>query len=93
LIWLRTYAPLAGRYKVPRLEELYRRRLALIGFGVWLAGQTVAAGALILDSRAIAMLAGLTLAIGLGCFLFNVAGIARHWRAPVLQPRVPTHAR
>jgi hypothetical protein len=93
LIWLRSYAPLAGRYKVPRLEELYRRRLALTGFAVWLAALIVSAGALIANSRTLAIVAGLTIAVGLGCFLINVAGIARHWRAPELQPRVSPNAR
>jgi uncharacterized membrane protein YiaA len=93
LIWLRSYAPLAGRYKVPRLEDLYRRRLALIGFAVWLAGLIVSAGALLLDSRTLAVVSGMTIAVGIGCFLLNVARIARHWRTPELQPRVRTNAR
>ncbi|HET9016877.1 MAG TPA: hypothetical protein VFN57_14850, partial [Thermomicrobiaceae bacterium] len=38
LVWLHRYAPLAGRERVPRLEELYRRRLALVGWAGWLAG-------------------------------------------------------
>ena len=93
LIWLRSYAPLAGRYKVPRLEELYRRRLALIGFAVWFAGLIVSAGALLLDSRTIIFLSGGTIAIGIGCFLANVVRIARHWRVSELEPRVRTSAR
>jgi hypothetical protein len=93
LIWLRSYAPLAGRYKVPRLEDLYRRRLALIGFAVWLAGLIVSAGALLLDSRTLAVVSGMTIAVGIGCFLINVVRIARHWRTPELQPRVRTNAR
>lgn len=93
LIWLRSYAPLAGRYKVPRLEELYRRRLALIGFAVWLAGLFVSAGALLLDSRVLAIASGMTIAVGIGCFLINVVRIARHWRVPELEPRVRANAR
>jgi hypothetical protein len=93
LIWLRSYAPLAGRYNVPRLEELYRRRLALIGFGIWFAGLIVSAGALLIDNRTLTIVAGLIIAAGIGCFMVNVVKIARHWRVPELQPRVRMNAR
>ena len=93
LIWLRSYAPLAGRYNVPRLEELYRRRLALIGFGIWFAGLIVSAGSLLIDNRTLTIVAGLIIAAGIGCFMVNVVKIARHWRVPELQPRVRMNAR
>jgi hypothetical protein len=80
LVWLRRYAPLAGRQKVPRLEDLYSRRLALTGFAFWLAGLVLSSGALLLDSRLVAILSGVTIAAGIGCFLRNVGSIAAHWR-------------
>ncbi|MCC6314530.1 MAG: hypothetical protein IT337_11025, partial [Thermomicrobiales bacterium] len=38
LVWLQRYAPLAGRQRVPQLEDLYWRRLAFVGWGIWTAG-------------------------------------------------------
>lgn len=80
LVWLRRYAPVAGRQKVPRLEDLYSRRLALLGFAFWLAGLALSSGALLFDTRVVAILSGVTIAAGIGCFLKNVGSIAAHWR-------------
>lgn len=81
LVWLRRYAPLAGRQRVPRLEEMYARRLASAGWLLWVAGLAVSFLAVALAQQRLAQFAGLLLAIGLACFLVNVARIARHVRA------------
>ena len=87
LVWLQRYAPLAGRGRVPRLEELYSPRLALAGWGWWLAGLLGATAAIAIDSLPLAQVAGAAQTIGLGCFLWNVLLIGGHWRARA----IPAH--
>lgn len=82
LVWLQRYAPLAGRQRVPKLEELYGRRLALAGWAFWTTGVAMEVIAIVIESGALAQAAGLLLAAGLGCFLANVVRIAGHWRTP-----------
>lgn len=79
LVWLHRYAPLAGRRRVPRLEDLYNRRLAVAGWGFWTAGMFLSAAVAPLGSNVLGRLAGALLAAGLVCFLVNVGGIAGHW--------------
>jgi hypothetical protein len=45
LTWLQCYAPLAGKQPVPRLEDLYDRRTALIGWYAWTCGVALGAAA------------------------------------------------
>jgi len=86
LVWLHRYAPVAGRQKVPRLEDLYDRRLAQAGWCLWvcaLAGTLVALAA---GNRALAIAAGVAALAALGCFLMNVARIATHARSATAEP-------
>jgi hypothetical protein len=78
LVWLKRYAPLAGKERVPRLEELYSRRLAMAGWSLW-AVATIGGAILLLGDRAGLPMIGLLLLLGIGCFLINVISIARHW--------------
>jgi hypothetical protein len=80
LVWLHRYAPLAGRGRVPRLEDLYARRLAFAGWLCWTLGLLLAALAVAFDARVVSQLSGLAMSAGLACFLINVARIAGHWR-------------
>jgi len=80
LVWLNRYAPLAGRRPVPRLEQMYGRRLARAGWALWTAGLTLSVLAIALASPPLSRLAGGAALAGLGCFLTNVARIASHWR-------------
>lgn len=85
LIWLHTYAPLAGKVAVPQLDRMYDRRLAFIGLGAWLVGElTISAMLLgwlpIWWGWSIGLWAGGTL------FGINVLRIGRHWRGPVTTP-------
>lgn len=89
LVWLQRYAPLAGRQRVPKLEELYARRLALAGWALWTTGVAMEGVAIMMESSELARMAGLLLAMGLGCFLANVARIAGHWREPSVGGRGP----
>jgi len=86
LVWLKRYAPVAGRERVPRLEELYNRRLALTGFAMWSA--SILGGAIVLvGNQDILRPVGAAMLAGLTCFLINVAMIARHWIGGI-RPRV-----
>jgi hypothetical protein len=80
LTWLHRYAPLAGRHRVPKLEDLYGRRTALVGWACWTAG--IALGALAALSRLgpLALVAAVALSIGVGAFLVNAARVGLHWR-------------
>jgi hypothetical protein len=78
LVWLHRYAPLAGRRRVPRLEQMYGPRLARLGWALWLAALALSLTAVLAENRPLAVAAGITAAAGLGCFLANVARIATH---------------
>ncbi len=81
LVWLNRYAPVAGRGKVPRLEELYSLPLARTGWGAWLAALVVTIGGVLWQASSLATAGGVLAAVGLGCFLGNVVRIASHWRS------------
>jgi len=78
LVWLKRYAPVAGTQKVPKLEELYSKQLALVGFWIWAAGILTGWVAILLDIGMMPLV-GLVLIGGVGCFVVNVIRIARHW--------------
>lgn len=93
LVWLKRYAPQAGKSKVPKLDEMYNRNLALTGFGIWTISIAGGAICLLLDVEAM-WLTGIGIAIGGICFLGNVMLITRHWwRGPALQVREPVISR
>jgi hypothetical protein len=79
LVWLKRYAPVAGRQRVPKLEELYGKRLAVAGWALWTLGLVGAAVAAWSGIETVAISAGWLISAGLGCFLLNVARIAGHW--------------
>lgn len=81
LVWLYRYAPLAGRTRVPRLEELYGDRLARAGWLLWSAGLALTVVLSLAGSTQLARLAGLSMAVGIALFLTNMARIASHWWA------------
>ena len=93
LVWLQRYAPLAGRQRVPKLEELYDRRLALAGWAGWTAGVGLEALAIAMGNFSLSHVAGVFVAVGLGCFLANVIRIANHWRTPSTGERPPVVGR
>ena len=69
---------LAGRERVPKLEELYSRRLAVAGWLLWAAAMVSGAFALLAEWRMLVLVA-IVLLSGLVCFLINVIAIASHW--------------
>ena len=86
LVWLHRYAPLAGRNRVPRLEDLYSRRLAKTGWILWVAALASSLAAIFISNRPLATSAGVVALAGIGCFLVNVGQIAAHVVRPVATP-------
>lgn len=82
LIWLKTYAPLAGKVPVPQLDAMYNRRLAYIGLVAWMMSVLVIAGVL-LDWIPDWWGWSMGLWVGGVLFVINVIRIARHWRGPM----------
>jgi hypothetical protein len=78
LVWLKRYAPVAGRETVPKLEQLYDRRIAVAGWGLWTSA-IVLGGVAILAGWGIMAMTGVVLFAGVACFTTNVVMIARHW--------------
>lgn len=82
LIWLHTYAPLAGKVPVPQLDTMYDRRLAFAGLIAWMAS------AMSVTAMLLAWLPewwGWSMGLWIGGVIFavNVGRIARHWRGPI----------
>lgn len=80
LTWLHRYAPLAGQQPVPRLEDLYNRRTAMIGWLAWVSGVSLGAATALMASATIAVAASACLSLGAALFLLNAARVASHWR-------------
>ena len=85
LIWLHTYAPLAGKVSVPKLDNLYNRRLAFAGLAAWTTG-VITVAAMLLEWLPVWWGWSMGLWIGGALFIVNVSRIARHWRGPVSTP-------
>lgn len=81
LVWLNRYAPVAGRQRVPRLEELYNLRVARVGWACWLSALLISATGILVGVDLLVSAGGLLAAGGIGCFLSNVVRIARHWQS------------
>ena len=84
--WLKRYAPVAGKERVPRLEELYSRRLAVAGWALWAVAVLGTSISLIAGWPHLSLIAAPLLA-ALVCFLINVVAISRHWITGVRLPR------
>lgn len=87
LVWLKRYAPVAGREQVPRLEQLYSKRLAVIGWALWTVALLGGATAIVAGWDALAWI-GLIIVAAVLCFVINVVAIARHWLMPGRWPSV-----
>jgi hypothetical protein len=82
LTWLHRYAPVAGRQPVPRLEDLYHRTTAVIGWAAWTAGVATAAAATLVQSTWLAQVGAIGLSVGAGLFIANAIRVGAHWRTP-----------
>lgn len=83
LIWLHTYAPLAGKVAVPQLDAMYDRKLAFVGLGTWMAS-VIAIAMMLLGWLPTWWGWSIGLLAGGAIFALNVGRIARHWRGPVV---------
>jgi hypothetical protein len=79
LTWLRQYAPLAGLQRVPMLEQLYSRRLALAGWAAWTSGLVLGALAPLTTIEGVPLAAALCLSLGAAAVVFNGARVGSHW--------------
>ncbi len=76
LTWLHRYADLVGREPVPGLDDLYNRRPALIGYGLWNLGVVLGAVAILAGQPGPMTVAGVALSAGIWLFLLNMALVA-----------------
>ncbi|HEU5318020.1 MAG TPA: hypothetical protein VFX49_18050 [Chloroflexota bacterium] len=79
LTWLHRFAPLAGKQRVPRLDDLFGRRVAMFGWGCWVMGVALGGLAPLLGAEALAVTAGVAMSAGAGAFVVNAVRIGRHW--------------
>jgi hypothetical protein len=81
LTWLHRYAPVAGTQPVPRLEDLYDRRIAVGGWMAWTGGVALGAGAALSGIESLAQVAAFGLSLGVILLLSNSVRVGAHWRA------------
>ena len=79
LTWLHRYGPIAGLQRVPMLEDLYSRRLALVGAAAWTTGLVLGALAPVTTAEWVPLGAALGLSLGGAATIANAARVARHW--------------
>ena len=89
LTWLHRYAPLAGRQPVPRLEDLYERRSAVVGWAAWSSGVLLEALAVLSQSEVLAHVAAAGLSVGAILFISNAVRVGTHWRMRAVPARSP----
>jgi hypothetical protein len=78
LTWLHRYAPVVGRQRVPKLEDLYGRRTALAGWACWTVGVAAGGVAALGVIPWLAYVAAGGLSAGAGAFLINAGRVGRH---------------
>lgn len=96
LTWLHRYAPVAGVQRVPMLEQLYSRKLALLGFAAWTTGLVLGALAPLAPQAVAAWLpagAAAGLVVGGATTVVNALRVARHWLglAPIERSATDAH--
>ncbi len=97
LTWLHRYAPVAGRQPVPRLEDLYDRRVAVVGWAAWSSGVLLGAVASLSQVELLSHVAAAGLSLGVILFLSNAVRVGAHWRrrapdTPVVERGLATSA-
>jgi len=66
---------------VPRLEDLYSRRVGLLGWAAWSGGVLLAALAALSQLDLLSHVAAAGLSVGVILFLSNAVRVGTHWRA------------
>ena len=86
LTWLHRYGPVAGVRPVPMLEDLYSRRLALVGWAAWTIGLALGALTPVTAAEWVPLGAAASLSLGGAATILNGARVARHWAGLVALP-------
>ena len=76
LTWLHRYADRVGLEPVPGLDDLYNRRLALVGFGFWNGGVLLGAAAILGGWAWLMTVTGAVLLVGIVLFILNMIFVA-----------------
>jgi hypothetical protein len=79
LTWLQRYAPVAGLERVPMLDDLYSRRLALFGCAAWTCGLTLGALAPVTAAEWLPLAAALSLSLCGLTTIVNAVCVGSHW--------------
>jgi hypothetical protein len=79
LTWLHRYGPIAGVQRVPMLEDLYSRHLALAGYVAWTSGLVLGALAPLTAAEWIPLGAAAGLSIGGAGLVLNGVRVGSHW--------------
>lgn len=79
LTWLYRYGPVAGVQRVPMLEDLYSRRLALVGCVAWTSGLVLGALAPLTAADWIPLGAAAGLSLGGAAAIVNGVRVGSHW--------------
>jgi hypothetical protein len=79
LTWMHRYGPLVGTRPVPMLEQLYSRRLALVGFVTWTMGVLLGAAVPFTTAEWLPLVAAISLSTGAATTLANAARVGWHW--------------
>jgi hypothetical protein len=91
LVWLHRYGPVAGLQRVPMLEQMYSRRLALVGCAAWTLGVALSAAAPLTTAEWMPLAAATGLSLGGAASMVNAARVASHlftWRHLTNQQQV-----
>ena len=79
LTWLHRYGPVAGVARVPMLEQMYSRRLALAGSSFWTGGLILGALVPMTTAEWILSAAAGCLSLGILAVIVNGVRVGRHW--------------
>lgn len=79
LTWLHRYGAVAGVRRVPMLEDLYSRRLALVGWAAWTTGLVLGTLVPVTTAAWLPFAAAGCLSIGGAATVANGFFVARHW--------------
>ena len=78
LTWLHRYGPVAGLQQVPMLEQMYSRRLALLGWAAWTTGLVLGATIPLTSAEWIPPGAAVSLSTGGAITIVNAVRVGRH---------------